>query len=182
MIVSISGKPGAGKSTVTKILAEKLGMKHFYMGGMIREMAKEKNLTLQEFYASSTNVDELIDERLTKLGQEEDNFLVESRTAFHFIPHSIKIYLDVDPEEGARRIMEESQKENERNEKKYESLEEAKEWIQKRLETEKEHYKELYNFDAHDKNHYNYILDTTDLTIEEVQEKLINFIQQYKEQ
>ncbi len=182
MIISISGKPGAGKSTVTKLLAEKLGMKHFYMGGIIRNMAKEKNQTLQEFYVNNTDVDKLVDDYLTSLGQEEDNFLVESRTAFHFIPHSIKIYLDVDLEEGARRILEESQKENERNEKKYESLEEAKEWVQKRLETEKEHYKNLYNFDAHDKENYDYIIDTTDMTIEEVQEKLINFIQEYNKQ
>lgn len=180
MIISISGKPGAGKSTVTKLLAENLGMNHFYMGGIIRNMAKEKNQTLQEFYANSKDVDKLVDDYLTKLGQEQDNFLVESRTAFHFIPHSIKIYLDVDLEEGARRILEESQKENERNEKRYKSLEEAKEWVEKRLETEKDHYRKLYNFDAHDKNHYDYILDTTDMTIEEVQQKLLKFINGYK--
>lgn len=179
MIVSISGKPGAGKSTVAKVLAERLGLKNHYMGGVIRQMAKEKGFTLQEFYAKSTEVDKLIDDHLTKLGKEHDNFIVESRTAFHFIPHSIKIYLDVDIEEGARRIMEESQKENERNEKKYKSMEEAKEWVEKRLQTEKQRYKELYDIDAHDKKNYDYIIDTTDMNVEEVQEKLLNFIRQY---
>jgi len=179
MIISISGKPGAGKSTIAKILAEKLKLKNYYMGGIIRNMAKEKGITLQEFYAKSTDVDKLIDDHLTKLGKEQDNFIVESRTAFHFIPHSVKIYLDIDLEEGAKRIFKESQKENERNEKKYKDVEETKDWIEKRLETEKEHYGTLYNFDAHDKNHFDYILDTTDLTLEEVQEKLINFLTQY---
>lgn len=179
MIVSISGKPGAGKSTVAKVLAEKLGLKHFYMGGIIRSMAKEKGMTLQEFYANSTDVDKLVDDYLTNLGKAHDNFLVESRTAFHFIPHSIKVYLDVDLEEGAKRIFEESKNKNERNEKKYKDVEEAKRSVEKRLETEKEHYSSLYNFDAHDKNHFDYILDTTDLTIEEVREKLLNFLRQY---
>jgi len=179
MIISISGKPGSGKSTVTKMLAEKLGLKHHYMGGIIRNMAKEKGLTLQEFYAKNTDVDKLIDDHLTKLGKEQDNFIVESRTAFHFIPNSIKLYLDVDLKVGAERIFKELKEKNERNEKSYKNTEEALEALKKRLKTEAEHYKKLYNLDVHNKSHYGFVIDTTNLTIEKVQEKLINFLTQY---
>jgi len=177
MIISISGTPGAGKSTVAKLIAEKLGFKHYYMGGLIRKMAKEKGQTLEEFYANNTDVDKLIDDYLVNLGKKEDNFIVEGRTAFHFIPHSVKLYLDVDLKEGARRIFEESKEKNERNEKKYNNEEEAEENIKKRLATEAEHYGKLYNLNVHDKSHYDFVLETTNLSIEEVKEKLLNFIQ-----
>lgn len=176
MIVTISGTPGAGKSTVSKEIAKKLSLKHYYMGGMIREMAKNQGLTLNEFYAKDKNVDKLIDDRLVKLGQEEDNFIAEGRTAFHFIPHSIKIYLDVNLKEGAERIFKD---EKERNEKKYNDVDEVLEGIKERLKTETKRYKELYNLDVHDKSKYDFILDTTNLSAEESQKKLINFIRRY---
>lgn len=177
MIVTISGTPGAGKSTVTKEVAKKLGLTHYYMGGMIRDMAKNQGLTLNEFYAKDKNVDKLIDDRLVKLGQEEDNFIVEGRTAFHFIPHSIKIYLDVNLKEGAERIFKD---EKERNEKKYNDVDEVLESIKERLKTEAERYGRLYNLNVHDKSKYDFVLDTTNLKVEEVQQKLIKFIRQYK--
>lgn len=179
MIISISGMFGAGKSTVAKPLAKKLGLEHFYMGGIIRKMAQEKDLTLHDFYDQNLEIDKIIDNHLSSLGKEKDNFLVESRTAFHFIPHSIKIYLDVNLDEGAKRIFKESKKKNERNEREYKSVEEVKDWIKKRLKEENEHYGKLYNFNAHDKSHFDYVLDTTNLTFDQVQEKILNFIQQF---
>jgi len=179
LIISISGLPGAGKSAVAKSIAEKLELKHFYMGGVIRQMAKEKGMTLAEFYSQSKDVDKLVDDYLIKLGKEQNNFLVESRTAFHFIPHSIKIYLDVDKKVVAERIFKETKEENDRNEKKYESVEEALKSINDRLEMEAERYAKLYDLDVHDKAYYDIILNTTDLTIEEVKAKLLNLIEVY---
>ena len=36
MIISISGTPGSGKSTVAKMLVEKLGLVRLYAGGALR--------------------------------------------------------------------------------------------------------------------------------------------------
>ena len=41
MIISISGFPGSGKSTIAKLLAEKLKWPRYYMGGLRREAAKK---------------------------------------------------------------------------------------------------------------------------------------------
>ena len=174
MIISISGMPGAGKSTVAKIISKKLGFKRFYMGGIIRKMAKEKGLTLEEFYIQNKDVDKLIDDYLVKLGQEEDNFIAEGRTAFYFIPHSIKLYLDINPKKGAARIFEELKNKNERNEKNYKNVNEVLEGINKRVAAEVGHY-----VNVHDKSNYDFVLDTTNLTIDEVLEKLLNFISKY---
>lgn len=179
LILSISGLPGAGKSTIAKVLAERLGFKHFYMGGIIRGLAKKQGLTLSEFYAKNMEVDKMVDSYLAKLGKEKDDFVVESRTAFHFIQCSIKIYLDVDLRVGAERIFKELKEDNKRNEKVYNNVGEALEGIKKRLKTEAEHYGKLYNLDVHDKSHYDFVLDTTNLSVEEVLEKLLNFVKRY---
>ena len=49
MIITISGKPGSGKSTIAKILAEKLKLKHYSAGDFRREKAKKLCLSLEEF-------------------------------------------------------------------------------------------------------------------------------------
>jgi len=46
MIISISGLPGSGKSTVAKILAEKLGFERIYMGAIFRKMADQKGVSI----------------------------------------------------------------------------------------------------------------------------------------
>ena len=107
MIISLSGAEGAGKSTIAKMLAAKLGWPRYYMGRIWREKAQEKGLTLVEYQKmgeTDPSIDREIDEYQKKLGETLDNFVIEGRTSWYFIPHSFKIFLDVSPEEGAKRI------------------------------------------------------------------------------
>ena len=48
MIITISGTPGSGKSTVAKMIATKLGFKHYSTGDFMRQMAKERGISLEE--------------------------------------------------------------------------------------------------------------------------------------
>ena len=168
MRITIGGIPGAGKTTVAKILAKKFNLKYYYMGGIIRKMAEERGMDLLEFYKlgnDSDFIDKMIDDYQKKLGEREDNFIIEGRTSFYFIPNSFKIYLKVSFEEAAKRIYNDKSK---RNEKKYSSVQETLESIRERIETEKLHYKKYYGFDCHDTKHYDFVLDTTNLNINDV--------------
>ena len=49
MIIAISGKAGSGKSTVAKLLASKLRLRHYSIGDLMREMAKEKERQMLEY-------------------------------------------------------------------------------------------------------------------------------------
>ena len=49
MIIALSGMPGSGKSTVAKQLAEKLGWPRYYIGGLRREAARKRGMTLEEY-------------------------------------------------------------------------------------------------------------------------------------
>lgn len=107
MIISFSGVPGAGKSTIAKMLAQKLGWPRYYMGGLRRQKAKERGMTLEEYNKlgeTDPSTDLEVDRYQEKLGKEKDDFIIEGRTSWYFIPHSLKIYLDVDLNKGSERI------------------------------------------------------------------------------
>ena len=48
-IISVSGLHGTGKSTIAKLIADRLGILYYSTGQMFRDLAKEKNMTLEEY-------------------------------------------------------------------------------------------------------------------------------------
>ena len=49
MLITISGLPGSGKTTVARLLSRQLGIPHVYAGDMYRKAAEERGMTLEEF-------------------------------------------------------------------------------------------------------------------------------------
>ena len=45
-IITVSGTPGSGKSTVAKLLEGKTGLKYVYSGMTFRELATKHNMSL----------------------------------------------------------------------------------------------------------------------------------------
>lgn len=165
MIITISGKPGSGKSTVAKETAKKLHLKHYSMGDFQREIAKKRGISMAELSRveeKDRSIDEEVDRRQRELGKKEDNFVIDSRIGFHFIPNSFKVFLDVDFDTGAGRIF--SQK---RKGERFASLEDAKKEIKRRMDSERKRYKEYYGVDHHDMKNYDAVIDTTNSTVEQ---------------
>ncbi len=176
MIISISGLPGSGKTTVGKLLAKKLGFKFYSIGDLRGRMAMERGLTidqLNEIGMKEEWTDREVDEYQKELGEKEDNLIIESRLGFHFIPESVKIFLDVDLETGARRIF----KNQRPDEKRKESVKEIMRALKKRIENDRMRYKKYYGIeDFMNRSHYDIVIDTTNLEIEQVVEKILKML------
>lgn len=176
MIITISGLPGSGKSTVGALLAKKLKFKYFDIGLVRRSMAKARGMTLDEFNKlgeSDPFTDNEVDEYQKKLGRQKDNFVLVSRLGYHFVPGSNKIFLTVDINEAAKRIANDSSRQEH-----YRSLKEAVQKIKDRNASDKKRYEKYYSIDPNKKSNYDVVIDTSKKTPYEVVEiilKRLNF-------
>ncbi len=165
MKIVLCGKPGSGKSVVAKAIKEIYHLKHYSTGDLMRKIASEKRYTIEEYMkVVKAEIDKEVDGRAEKIGKEEDDFILDGRMAFHFIPDAIKIFLDVSYEEGARRIFQDQRE----TEAKVESVEELAERNRSRWETDRQRYIKLYGVDVNNKELQDVVVDTTKLTIDEV--------------
>jgi predicted cytidylate kinase len=171
MIIALGGKAGSGKSTVAKLLAKKLNYRHYSMGDFQREIAKQRNLSifeLSKLEEKDPSIDKEVDNLQTSLGNK-DNFVIDSRLGFHFIPKAKKIFLDADFEVRARRILnDKARKENNKN------LEKAKENIKQREASEIARYKKYYNLNPYNKKNFDNIIDTSNSNPEEIVNNILS--------
>ncbi len=164
MIITISGMPGSGKTTVGKIIAEKLNYNFFSAGELRGKIALDRGLTLDELNRlgeTDKTTDTTVDEYQKKLGQENDNFVIEGRLSWLFIPNSYKIFLDCDSKTAADRLI------KSREQRPDESLpadpEKVRDIIEKRVQSDTKRYSAFYNVDYKDPKHYDLVLDTAEL-------------------
>lgn len=180
MIISISGVPGSGKTSVGKILAQKLGYNFYSVGGLRGKMAMERGISIDELNRigeKDHTTDTSVDDYQRELGTKEDNFVIEGRLSWHFIPNSFKIFLDCDPDESARRIFEgqRARAGKERSDEKiYASVEEARKILDDRVASDVLRYQKYYSLDYRSPEHYDLVLDTTKMAgPEETAEKIL---------
>jgi predicted cytidylate kinase len=181
MIITITGEPGSGKSTIGKRLAQKLNYEHYYIGQIRRDAARKRGMTLAEYnkYGEThPETDTEVDDYQKNLGKEKDNFVIEGRTSWFLIPHSEKIYITVSPEEGAKRVFKELQADNARNEDNgLLTLEDVLKSHREREASDALRYQKYYQKDCSDRNNFDLVVDTTKLNPDEAFEEVSNYIQ-----
>ncbi len=162
-IITIAGKLGSGKSTTAKKLARMLNWKHFSSGDFLRHVANERGMSIKDLMIaaeSDPSIDHDIDSLLKEKGKEE-KIVIDSRLAFHWIPESFKVYLDIDPDLAAKRMFFDLETNESRQESEHaKNIEEMKEQMRIRHESDKKRYKKLYGIDHTDKSQFDLVINT----------------------
>jgi CMP/dCMP kinase len=159
-MITISGDIGSGKSAVGRLVCEQLNFEFFSTGGIQRAIADERGMSTLDLNAYSEthpDVDHDIDAFSAELGRKRDAFLLDSRLAWHFIPHALKVYLCVPARVAAERVLKDTQRTGER----YANLEEAEQSIRARRASEMKRFQQLYNIDCGDYDNYDVVIDTS---------------------
>lgn len=97
---------------------------------------------------------------------------MDSRLAWHFIPESLKVFLDVSPDVAARRIYGDA-RHSERENVDFAATRRATE---ERARSESQRYREYYGIDYLDPGHYDFIVDTSEMSVEAVVDHIEAFV------
>ncbi|HSX33155.1 MAG TPA: cytidylate kinase family protein [Candidatus Saccharimonadales bacterium] len=176
-IITIAGRPGSGKSSTAKAVATYLGYQHFSSGDLFRALGREHGVdVLQANLSAEENaeLDHLVDGRLQKIGDTENRVVIDSRTAWHWIPSSFKVFLDLDLAVAAERILNSMDDERLASEHIHRDPVTYAELLQKRLASESRRFKAMYNIDPYLMSNYNLVIDTSKHSIDQVVEQVLN--------
>ena len=171
IIVTVSGHPASGTTTLVENLAERLGMDVMSGGDIFREMARERGLEpyeLSEHAETDDSIDAEVDQRLknaiTDAAENSDEeLIVDSRLAgWHGQGHAdLSVWLEAPRDVRFERLDDRS---------------ESKAELRRREESDTKRYKELYNIDIDDMSPYDVVIDTESLTTEQVTATVVGAI------
>lgn len=152
MIISISGSPGTGTTTLSRSLAAELGIRWVNSGELFRKIASEKKLSVKEMNRlaeKGPEIDYLIDDAQLALAKDGSG-IFEGRLSGHLLPANLKVMLKTDLRARAERICKRESK----------PLEDAMQETRVREESEARRYKMYYNIDINDFSVYDLVVDT----------------------
>ncbi len=170
--ISLAGDLGSGKSTVAKILIDRLGAEYYSTGAIVRSIAQKHGMSVVElnvYMETHPEIDHEIDDGLKELSELDKFLIIDSRMAWHFTEGTFKVYLSCDPETSALRIMNAN-----RVGEHSATLEETVKDTKMRRESEKKRYMLQYGVDIKNLMNYSLVLDTANATPEEIAECLIS--------
>jgi cytidylate kinase len=171
-VICISGMAGTGKSTLSRKLAEKYGLRYFSGGDVLKELAKQEgyDVSVQGWWESPHGLkflserindpkfDKTVDNRLLEYAQQ-GNVLLDSWTMPWLLKEGFKIWLEAPFEKRAARVAVRDGI----------TTAQAFEVLQEKEARTKAIYKELYGFVlGEDFKPFDFVLDTDNLSADEV--------------
>ena len=176
--ITISGPPGAGTTTIAKLLQQQLQLPYVYTGEIFRTLAKEHNMNLAEFSSYAEHhpeIDQELDKKQLHILKQQ-HLILEGRLAgwlayHHHIP-AHKILLTATENIRANRIL---------NREKGDLKQRKNEMIQ-REKSETLRYKQIYHININNPDYYDLVIDTSDKPPNQILQAILNHIQQEETQ
>jgi predicted cytidylate kinase len=183
MQISITGMPGAGKTTAVKLLKNYGYEKYGKVGETLRAIAIERGITileLQKKLFDEPEIDLRLDAEMKKYSEENKGkkIIYDSRMAWFLVKDSLKVFLNANPKTIGERVM----GDRELAEEVYENADDAAKKLLERRKTENERYKKLYGKDCNsdDLSNFDLVIDTDNLTPEEVVNIILEKVKTHK--
>jgi cytidylate kinase len=176
LIITVSGPHGTGKSTYARTLAETLGLRYISAGELFRELARQQNVSLEDFSrhaAEDPEIDRTLDER-TKAEALRGSVVIDAQLGAWMVKDlaDVKLLLTAPDNVRFKRIAERDGIEVETARKETE----FREMIQQRR------YKKYYGIDVTDLSIYDLRLDTSLYAIEKTKTIIIVAVQNFLRQ
>ena len=170
MLITISGLPGSGKTTVARLVAEELGLEHVYAGDIFRRQAAARGLSLEE-YARRAETDHSIDRALDEQMRARaaaGQAVLEGRLAAFMADaaerSALKVFLDAPESVRAERIVAREG-----------GVAEARlQETQAREASDAHRYRQIYGFDYHDRRRYDLVISTEGRSPEELAHEIVS--------
>ena len=165
--IAISGDIGTGKSTLARLLSEKLNWEYISAGNYFREWYKSKGMDVSKVYGIPEEEDRKMEASFQKEMQEKDGVVFESRLAGWLAKdysQTLKVLCTVSDNEAYKRVA------------KRDSVteEEAEKLSKQRAGDLVDKFTKLYGVsDFLDEKYFDLVIDTTNLKPEQVLQKVL---------
>ena len=172
-IISLAGDLASGKGTVSEILIRDLNYGIYRNGEYVRKLAKDMGLDITSFntfLADHPEIDLQIEKSAAEYAKGHDNFIIDARLGWYAVPESFKVYLRVDIDVAAERAFNDQKR---KSTEAFATVEEQKADMERRYNLENERYWKLYHVRKDDMSNYDLVINTTNMTPEEVAEEII---------
>lgn len=178
MIITVTGKPCSGKGTACKLIAKNKNFEYISTGDMFRELSQQNGQDILNFQKNDNikDIDKLIDDKIANIGKTrlDDNIIIDSRLAWHFIPGSFKVFIDVDLDTASKRLMSSN-----RNTEQSNSIDEAMNLLTERWELENTRYLDLYGVTNLNLDNYDFVISSDKISPEQVAEEIFKAYEKF---
>lgn len=170
-LITISGLPGSGTSTLSKGLAAETGWIYLNTGQVFRQMAQEAGVSLEEFgrhAEADAAIDRQLDARMVELARAADvGCVLEGRLMGWMVRRrdlpALKVWLHADLETRARRV----------SARDGQDLAQAVAAIVEREKSEHLRYALHHEIDLADTSIYDLVLDSDDTAVDELTSQVL---------
>jgi len=171
LTIAVSGSAGSGKSTGAKIFAKVFGLKYVSGGKIIRKLAEERGMPLQEFVATrEKEIDHEIDRKNLELAMR-GGCVIDGRLSGFAAGDwaDVRVFYDCPLQTRASRLIRRDNL----------TIDEAKKVVAQRDEEDNKKYMQLYGVDMFDKSIYHLIIDNQKLSLEEAKVVPVKMIKEF---